>query len=209
MLDAFGHLLCFKLCWHNRPVPILYLLKLDVTLGVINGQIFFCNVMGINEELFFNTEISMFSFLRVFISLINLDLGFEICFYDGMTQLAKTGLQFVFPIYLWLLMLIIVYVRKHYFQSKKLSSRSALPILATLLLLTYSKVLRAIVNALSLATVESSNKGSIYVWQPDPNINYLTGTHIFLFIVGILFFVCYVLPFAFGLTFPSLVLRSQ
>ena len=21
MLDAFGHLLCFKLCWHNRPVP--------------------------------------------------------------------------------------------------------------------------------------------------------------------------------------------
>ena len=21
MLDAFGYLLCFKLCWHNRPVP--------------------------------------------------------------------------------------------------------------------------------------------------------------------------------------------
>ena len=24
MLDAFGHLLCFKLCQHNRPVPTMY-----------------------------------------------------------------------------------------------------------------------------------------------------------------------------------------
>ena len=189
---------------------VLYLLKFDVTFGVINGLIFFCNVMGINEELFFNTKISNFSFLHVFISLINLDLGFEICFYDGMSQLAKTGLQFVFPVYLWILILIIIYVRKLYFRRiQTLSSRSALPILATLLLLAYSKVLRTTINAFSLARVKSSNEGSFYVWQPDPNILYLTGTHILLFIVGITLFLCYVLPFAFGLTFPSLMLRSK
>ena len=186
---------------------VLYLLKFDVTFGVINGLIFFCNVMGINEELFFNTE---FSFLRVFISLVNLDLGFEICFYDGMSQLAKTGLQFVFPVYLWILMLIIIYVRKLYFRRiQTLSSRSALPILATLLLLAYSKVLRTIISAFSLARVKSSNEGSIYVWQPDPNIKYLTNIHTLLFIVGVILFVGYVLPFAFGLTFPSLMLRSK
>ena len=28
MLDAFGHLLCFKLCWHNRPVPTWFVLLL-------------------------------------------------------------------------------------------------------------------------------------------------------------------------------------
>ena len=25
MLDAFGYLLCFLLCWHNRPGPIIML----------------------------------------------------------------------------------------------------------------------------------------------------------------------------------------
>jgi len=188
---------------------VLYLLKFDVTFGVINGLIFFCNVMGINEQLFFNTEISKFSFLRVFISVINLDLGFEICFYDGMSQLAKTGLQFVFPVYVWILMLIIIYGRKLYFRARNLSSRSALPILATLLLLTYSKVLRSIISAFSLARVKSSNEGSIYVWQPDPNIEYYTGYHILLFIAGVIFFIGYVLPFACSLTFPSLVLRFK
>ncbi|XP_065914794.1 uncharacterized protein [Dysidea avara] len=191
-------------------LSVLYLLNFNVTLGVINGLIFFCNVMSINEELFFNTQISEFSFLHVFISLINLDLGFEICFYDGMSQLAKTGLQFVFPVYLWVLMFIIIYVGKFYFRShKKLSSRSALPILATLLLLAYSKVLRTIINVLAFGHVKSSSEGSITVWLADPNIEYLTGVHIVLFIIGILFLLLFVLPFAIGLTFPSLILWSK
>jgi len=191
-------------------LSVLCLLKFDVTLGVINGLIFFCNVMSINEELFFNTQISEFSFLHVFISLINLDLGFEICFYDGMSQLAKTGLQFVFPVYLWLLMFIIVYVGKFYFRKhKKLSSRSAVPILATLLLLDYSKVLRTIISVLAFGHVQRSSGGSITVWLADSNIQYLTGIHIVLFIVGVLFLLLFVLPFAVGLTFPSLILWSK
>jgi len=191
-------------------LSVLYLLKFDVTLGVINGLIFFCNVMSINEELFFNTQISEFSFLHVFISLINLDLGFPICFYDGMSQVAKTGLQFVFPIYLWVLMLVIIYMGKFYIRNhKKLSSRSALPILATLLLLAYSQVLRTIINVFAFSTVKSSSEGTIYVWLADPNIRYFTGTHIFLFIVGVIFLLLFALPFAVGLTFPSLILWSK
>jgi len=89
-------------------VLILFALKFTVTLGMINGLIFFCNVMSINEQLFFNTQISSFSFLRVFISLINLDLGFEICFYDvlhpGVTKvwvqhIIKMQLFFFIPDY--------------------------------------------------------------------------------------------------------------
>ena len=48
-------------------VIILYLLKLTVTEGTINGLVFFCNVISINEQLFFNTENSQFLFLREFI----------------------------------------------------------------------------------------------------------------------------------------------
>ena len=87
-------------------VSVIHFLKLTVTMGTINGLIFFCNIMSINENLFFNT--SKFSFIRLFISLLNLDLGFEMCFYREMSEVAKTGLQFVFPLYLWLLMFIII-----------------------------------------------------------------------------------------------------
>ena len=118
---------------------VRFLFKFSVTL--YRNHQWISNVMSINEQLFFNTQISRFSILRVFISLINLDLGFEICFYDGMSQLAKTGLQFLFPVYLWLFMLIITYVGKLYFCVHKLSSYSALPVLGTLILLAYSKLL--------------------------------------------------------------------
>jgi len=190
-------------------VLILFLLKFTVTLGMINGLIFFCNVMSINEQLFFNTQISSFSFLRVFISLINLDLGFEICFYDGMSQLAKTGLQFVFPIYLWLLMLIIIYMGKFYICARKLSSHSALPVLATLVLLSYSKLLRTTISVFAFETMSSSEHGSIYVWQPDPNVEYFIGGHIVLFIIAVFFLLVFIIPFVICFTFPSLVLRSK
>jgi len=190
-------------------VLMLFVLKFTVTLGAINGVIFFCNVMSINEHLFFNTTISSFSFLRVYISIINLDLGFEICFYDGMSQLAKTGLQFVFPVYLWLLMLVIIFIAKRYFCDQKISSYSALPVLATLTLLSYQKILRAIIRVLSFMTVSSSNQSNIYVWPPDPTVDYLTGHHITLCVIAVLFLLVFIIPFVICFTFPSFVLRSK
>ena len=194
-------------------VLIIHLLKLTVTMGTINGLIFFCNIMSINDVLFFNP--SEFSFVRLYISLINLDLGFEICFYREMSQTAKIGLQFVFPIYLWLLMFIIIMVGKYYIRSRK-STHSAVPVLGTLILLSYSKLLRATISVFSFVTVYYSTKENGFsklqtflAWQPDPGTRYLEGTHIVLFLVALAFMMLFILPLAFGLTFPKVVLRSK
>ncbi|XP_065915059.1 uncharacterized protein [Dysidea avara] len=195
-------------------VFILFVLKLTVTVGSINGVIFFCNVMSINEDLFFNTI--KFSFLRVFISLINLDLGFEMCLYNEMTQIAKTGLQFVFPMYLWLLMFIIIFTRRYDFYRKRLSSFSAVPVLATLILLSYSKLLRTTISVFSFMTIHyTSNESdysasqSVVTWQPDPNIKYFHGWHGVLFIVSLGIMLLILLPFTFASTFPKVILRSK
>ena len=197
-------------------VVILYLLRLTVTMGTINGLIFFCNVMSINERLFFNTEDSQFLFLRVFISLINLDLGFEMCFYNEMSQIAKTGLQFVFPVYLWLLVAVIIIFGKTHLQSQRLSSYSTVPVLATLILLSYSKLLRTTVSVFSFITIHYTTKESNFsisqqltTWQPDSNVQYLQGTHIALFLIAVLFMLLYIIPFALAMTFPTIVLRSR
>ncbi|XP_065914525.1 uncharacterized protein [Dysidea avara] len=187
-------------------VAILFLLKFTVTLGMINGLIFFCNAVSINERLFFNTQVSRFSFLRVFISLINLDLGFEICFYDGMSQLAKTGLQFVFPAYLWLLMIVIIFAHKRVIIQTNLHT---VQVFATLLLLAYAKVLHALISVFAYVNVSSATHGSIVAWHLDPNVTYLTGGHIALFLIAFLFLILYIIPFAFGLTFPNRLMRSR
>ena len=188
-------------------VIFLFMLKFTVTLGAINGLIFFCNVVSINEELFFNVNISRFTFLRIFISTVNLDLGFEICFYDGMSQIVKTGLQFVFPVYLWLLILVIVYLSRfsHRFDTK--ISNQALPVLATLMFLSYSKVLRTSITVFSYVFIQSSSHGSITAWEPDPTVDYLVKYHIILFCIAALFSLAIILA-TIGFAIPKILLRG-
>ena len=183
---------------------VLFLLKFTVTVGAINGLVFFCNMMSINEKLFFNENISTFSFIRLFISIFNLDLGFELCFYDGMTQVAKTGLQFVFPVYLWPLIIIIVYLSRwsHRFQVRV--SRTAVPVFATLILLSYAKLLRTAISVFSFVDIKSSMSGTVRAWRPDPSVGYLEGGHIALFVIAVLFLL-FIFPFAISFTYPKIL----
>ena len=80
-------------------VIFLTFLNLTVSQGTINGLILYANIVKANEAVFFppgDTNI-----LTVFISWINLDLGIETCFIDGLNGYWKTWLQFVFPLYIW------------------------------------------------------------------------------------------------------------
>ena len=49
------------------------------------------------QTVFFPLE-SGNTFLTTFIAWLNLDLGIEVCFYDGIDAYAKTWLQFAFPL---------------------------------------------------------------------------------------------------------------
>ena len=185
-------------------IVLLFLLKLTVTVGTINGLVFFCNVISINEKLFFNENISRFSFIRLFISIFNLDLGFEICFYDGMNQIAKTGLQFVFPVYLCPLIILIVYLSRwsHRFQARV--SGTSVPVFATLILLSYAKLLRTAISVFSFAYIKSSVTGTLRAWRPDPSVGYLEGGHIAIFVVAVLFLL-FIFPFAISFTYPKIL----
>ena len=185
-------------------IVILILLKLTVTVGIINGLVFFCNVMSINEKIFFNENISKFSFVRLFISVFNLDLGFELCFYDGMNQVVKTGLQYLFPIYLWPLIVAMVYLSRwsHRFQIRV--SRTSVPAFATLILLSYVKLLRTVISVFSIVDIKSSMNGTIRAWRPDPSVNYLEGGHIILFVIAVLFLL-FIFPFAISFAYPKIL----
>ena len=80
-------------------VAFVIVLNLTVSVGTINGLIFYANVLKIYEHFFFPN--GGIPFLSHFISWLNLDLGIETCFYHGMNSCYKAWLQILFPGYVW------------------------------------------------------------------------------------------------------------
>ena len=187
-------------------IAILLLLKLSVADGTLNGIIFYANVVQANRSVFFlpgKTDI-----LTVFIAWLNLDLGIETCFYDGMTAYAFTWLQFLFPFYIWLLMALIIVISRLSDKIAKLFGTNPVTTLATLFLLSYSKILRTVITALSTTSLEYPGDVRRKVWLYDGHVPYfqrldhiLLGT--FTIMVLLLLFLPYTILLLFGPCFQA------
>ena len=175
-------------------VLFLFTLKLTVAVGTINGLIFYANLVQVNSSIVYksvNTNV-----LTVFISWLNLDFGIETCFYDGMDAYAKTWLQFVFPIYVWSLVGMIILISHYSRKITTLLGSNPIAVLATLFLISYTKILRTIIAALSFRYLEYPRPdGYAYVWAYDGNIEYISGKHTPLFIIALLSLIFLFLPF--------------
>ena len=107
-------------------VVLLYFLNLTVTIGTINGIIFYANVVSINNSVFLVND-NVFKLLRVFISFVNLDLGIETCFYNGMDGYIKTCLQLFFPLYLIIIAVSIIIASRYSSRILRLTYTRSLP----------------------------------------------------------------------------------
>ena len=171
-------------------VTLILILNLTVATGTLNGMIFYANVIAINRQLFMPFEHPNFN--SVFIAWLNLDVGFDVCFFKGLNAYAKAWLQLIFPVYI-ILIVIVVIITSHYSRkfAKLLSQKNPVATLATLILLSYAKLLHSITGVLSYAVLHYTpvDEGAPFtevVWLRDGSIGYLGGTHIPLFIVAVL-----------------------
>ena len=174
-------------------VFLLLVLKLTVAVGTINGLILYANIVQVNSSIFYPPGST--NILTVFIAWINLDLGIETCFYNGMDAYAKTWLQFVFPIYVWILVGLITVISHFSQRMTHLLGSNPIAVLATLFLLSYAKILRTIIAALSVSYLRYPGSVSVAVWSLDGNIEYLTGKHIPFFLIALLALLLLFLPY--------------
>ncbi len=178
-------------------VLVVFLLtcKLTVAMGTINGLVFYANLIAANQALYFPRQNSEGAFMRIFITWINLDLGIETCFYNGMDMYSRTWLQFVFPLYVWMLVGVVI-VLCHYFSwATKMFGRNPVAVLATLFLLSYSKLLRTIISAMFFTYLNYPDNPRAPVWLHDGNVNYLNGKHAVLFVTALLALIILFLPY--------------
>ena len=187
-------------------VFVIFVLNLTVAAGTINGLVFYANVLAVNSATFFRPQTA--NILTVFIAWINLDLGIETCFYDGMDTYAKTWLQFVFPLYVWALVIGIITVSHYSIRISTILSNSTVAVLATLILLSYAKVLRTVIAALSYTFLEYPNGSQVAVWLYDGNIRYLRTKHIPLFIAALAFLIFLFIPYTLVLLFGQWIRKS-
>ena len=162
-------------------VCFIKVIDLTISQGTLNGLVFYANVVKANEYLLYNEKQT--NPLAVFIAWLNLDLGIETCFFNGLTAYGKTWLQFVFPLYIWSIAGLIIILAKYSDRVAKVMGNNSVPVLATLFLLSYAKLFRTIITALSFTTL-STTHGSKAVWSADGNLDYLGPEHAPLFAVA-------------------------
>ena len=179
---------------------VLFLLacKLTVASGTINGLVFYANVIYINKSTYFPPGVT--NPLTIFIAWLNLDFGIETCFYNGMNAYEK--MLFAFP--LDVLALVGLIIGGSYYSGKVASifGRNPIAVLATLFLLSYAKLLRTIIAALSYTYLEYPNK-RVPVWLYDGNIGYLSRKHIPLFTAAMVCLIFLFLPYTMLLIFSQ------
>ena len=189
-------------------VVLLLVLRLTVAVGTINGLVCYANIFTVNSATFLQLQPQNTNILSVFIAWINLDLGIETCFYDGMDAYAKAWLQFVFPVYVWALVGIIIFISQYSSKVATILGTNPIAVLATLFLLSYTKFLRTVIAALSYVLLEFPNDSKIAVWLYDGNIRYLSNKHILLFTAALVCLIVLFLPYTLFLI-SSQWLRSK
>lgn len=201
-------------------VVFLAISNLTVAEGTISGLIFYTNVIQASQSTFIgypceaNAIITnavyskVLCALSVMIGWINLDVGIETCLYNGMDMYAKAWLQFLFPVYIWTVVTLMIIVSHYSIVGSRILGRNSHKVLATLLLMSYAKILDAVITVFSFTFLDYP-EGRHVVWLYDGNVGYFRGKHIPLFIAAVLFTIAFLVPFTIIVLFIQCLQRRS
>ena len=199
-------------------VVLLFALRLTVATGTINGVIFYANILSLSMDYLIRDYHGPYlAFFRIIIALLNLDLGFPLCFYKGMTTTARVGFQFIFPVYLWSIIIGMIIISKYSVKISNLISKSSVQVLATLFYLSYSKILRTVIDVFSVSTLRSITyyHGGSYSDISEQTVWYYSGeaygqgVHGFYLFLATAFVVLFLIPYTILVTFSYCFMRFK
>ena len=176
-------------------IYLLYALKLTLTTGKINGIILYAQVISIGrlgkqiciiKDYGFTRLKSYFNIVTGLIFLVNLSIGFNVplCLYDSMTELWKSGIGLMFPLYLLTIVIGLIIISRY---SVRLSNRiadSSVQVLVTVVHLSVATLLSSTLDVFTPAYIYTNTSDvPLRVWQNDGTVEYGKGTHLILMLV--------------------------
>ena len=131
-------------------VIFMLTLNLTVAVGTLNGILFYANIVAANAETYFFPFLSP-NIVTVFISWLNLDIGFDVCLFDGLHQLIKPLTQLAFPAYIIILVIIVIVASECSSKFAKIIGKgNPVAVLATMISLSNARFLNAIFGSFYL-----------------------------------------------------------
>ena len=188
-------------------ILILFTLNLTIVEGKINGFILYVNVIAANLYAIFLPS----SNIAKVVSLLNIEAAIETCLYDGMTEYIKTWLEFAFPSYLLFIVAMLALASRYSSLVERLTRRRVIPVIATIFLFTYNKLLLVTTKVLfSYTSVHrlSDNKKTT-VWTCDTSIPLFGVKFSILFAASLLLMIVILVPINFFLLFTRLSLQIR
>ena len=188
--NRFLSLILFFLAAGLALVLLIHLLNLTVTKGTIHGIILYANIVWTYQQVLFPQQSTVAYPLRVYLAWLNLDFGIESCFVKGLNAFWKTWLQFVFPLYVWIVAGIIIIACRYSVKLTNVFGEKAVHTLVTLFLMSYLKLLQTIVDVCVYTTLTVlPSQTTLTVWSLDGNLIYARYPHVLLLLVALAFVV--------------------
>ena len=182
-------------------VTLLLTLNMTVAVGTLNGLLLYVNILSANKSILlpFQEE----NYITVLISWLNLQLGIDTCYFEGMDTYTKTWIELAFPFYIMFVVVMVIIISSYSSNfSKVIGKKDPVATLTTLILFSYANLLRVVFRVFSFGTLSYADGTTKVVWLPDATISYLDGKHIALFLVAVFILVI-------GLVYTVLVLSWQ
>ena len=174
-------------------VIFLYIFNLTIWNGTINTLIFYVNIININISILFP---GCQSITCIIFSHLNFDFRTTTCFYNGMDDYAKAWLSLLNPFYFIIIAFSFIVLSRYFATVQRLTAQRALPVLATLILISYAKIVLTVCNVLfrySTIIHLPSNKSRL-VWTTSTTTPLFGLKFLALFTVCIILFLI-LLPF--------------
>ena len=199
-------------------IYLLYALRLTLTTGTLNGIIFYVQIANAGLLDLFSIKSNQFLLsinfcmktATFFISTMNLNLGFPLCFYNGMTELWKAGLCLVFPLYLLAIVTVFIILSRFSLRLSNRIAHSSVQVLVTVVHLSFSKLLLAIVDVLTpVQLYNSTSKEPQSAWFNDGSVTYGVGDHFVLMIVTSVIVGIFLIPYMLIILTGRLLMKSN
>ena len=204
-------------------VILMLALNMTVAVGTLNGILFYVHIVAANADTYF-LPFTTPDFITVFISWLNLDIGFDVCFfvrskgatptiYDGaQMRIYKALLQLVFPAYIIVLVIIVIVASECSSKFAKIIGKgNPVAVLTTMILLSCAKFFDAILTSISLlylqpargsSNIDVTKLGSALAVVEQTNNTDIKAASYFLLLISILIFL-------FGVIYTALVFSWQ
>ena len=166
-------------------------------------MVFYANIMWANKSTLLSADSHSLAIyiIQVPLAWLNLEFGFETCFIRGMDALGKMWFHFGQDfLYIFAVTSVIIISSRYSTFATKLLGNNSVPVLATIVFLSYTKLLQTIIDTLSFTVLKSGNETYI-VWSLDGNVPFFGVHHAILFGIAFLSFSLSWLPYTVVLLF--------